>query len=697
MADFEPSIATTPPQTDISPIKIKTPENPSLKPQTIENVFSPNNQQLPPEDIRQMYQIWGQPEITLHSFETYRVNKLAYQAKIEKAAKNSIIFAMSKAIAAEKTRNAYNPNQSEKPIQPTQETTPENQKQSVIEHLIQGPYESLLRFTEKNKDLLNSDRQLQKILFKRILGETNGNQKRPIDSIEMSEYLSNRQQRKVKKKVIRQNLDQLLNQDQDTKIDIGYILFKSGEDAYYKERRKINNIVNIGLSSSNPEMINIAGELTSFLPENLQKKQSQRLVSIIENGINQDDQQIQLAVVDIIRFAPMDQRSRLIKMGFNRLEDQNCQFTLAFTIRDIPNDQISDDVLSIALQSKYQEVQNIAFDEIYKTPQDEQKNLILTASKSQFIEMYKKAIDRIPLLDPDQQLEAIRYGINQKNPEFINQALQKIDYLPREVIADFYRAGLSNPNPDIQFIYSKNLSKIPSEFIPEFIKMGIDSPNTNIKLALLKLIYRVENNQKQQLFELIIKSNLGNLLVSSQLYQNYRVSNSEIKREKFQKTGSEMILIGGSMKEKAVIRRKISSQSFLNWQNLYENHQLWKNNGFDYVPIEQIISYRFDKKSQTVDVVSGVLDTNLAYWEMTSNLFNTELNEKRRKIIDILEKNNILHSGNNQEKEEDGFRGHDHKQNFCLRFFRDQNGQPDFTKEPRLYLIDFDQSSSTSS
>ena len=29
--------------------------------------------------------------------------------------------------------------------------------------------------------------------------------------------------------------------------------------------------------------------------------------------------------------------------------------------------------------------------------------------------------------------------------------------------------------------------------------------------------------------------------------------------------------------------------------------------------------------------------------------------------------------------------------NFCLRFFRDENGKVDFDKIPRLYLIDFDQ------
>ena len=39
--------------------------------------------------------------------------------------------------------------------------------------------------------------------------------------------------------------------------------------------------------------------------------------------------------------------------------------------------------------------------------------------------------------------------------------------------------------------------------------------------------------------------------------------------------------------------------------------------------------------------------------------------------------------------------GHPHDGNFCLRFFRDQENRPDFTRTPRLYLIDFDQAISS--
>lgn len=75
---------------------------------------------------------------------------------------------------------------------------------------------------------------------------------------------------------------------------------------------------------------------------------------------------------------------------------------------------------------------------------------------------------------------------------------------------------------------------------------------------------------------------------------------------------------------------------------------------------------------------SGVLDLNLVDWSRITNLFSEELEAQRQKILKILEDQHVNH-------------GHPNKSNFVLRFFRDADGKPDFTKVPRLYLIDFDQ------
>ena len=65
-------------------------------------------------------------------------------------------------------------------------------------------------------------------------------------------------------------------------------------------------------------------------------------------------------------------------------------------------------------------------------------------------------------------------------------------------------------------------------------------------------------------------------------------------------------------------------------------------------------------------------------------MFQVELEEQRKKILSIL-------NGVGGLRYADKGIEHAHKQNFCLRFFRDDDGGIDFNRTPRLYLIDFDQ------
>ena len=103
---------------------------------------------------------------------------------------------------------------------------------------------------------------------------------------------------------------------------------------------------------------------------------------------------------------------------------------------------------------------------------------------------------------------------------------------------------------------------------------------------------------------------------------------------------------------------------------------MWKEAGFDYVPIEPIVSYRL-QADNLVDVSTGVLDLNLDLWLKMGGNFGKELKEKENRILSVLNSRSIHH-------------GHPHRENVVLRFFRDRKGRVDFTREPRIYLIDFD-------
>jgi hypothetical protein len=171
---------------------------------------------------------------------------------------------------------------------------------------------------------------------------------------------------------------------------------------------------------------------------------------------------------------------------------------------------------------------------------------------------------------------------------------------------------------------------------------------------------------------LMLNKNVQTLLFN-RLYQNAPVNFHE---HEFEKTGSRTILLGGRLKRK-LIKRIIRADSFEAWKYAYINID-WKEEGFDYVPVEPIQSVQRNKENPNlVEVKSGVLDINAECWEGYTRLFVNEIRLDINKIKNILENEGVYH-------------GHMNDKNFCLRFFRNSDGTINFTRKPRVYIIDFD-------
>ncbi|NTW30491.1 MAG: hypothetical protein HGA33_04375 [Candidatus Moranbacteria bacterium] len=160
----------------------------------------------------------------------------------------------------------------------------------------------------------------------------------------------------------------------------------------------------------------------------------------------------------------------------------------------------------------------------------------------------------------------------------------------------------------------------------------------------------------------------------------YRDVEEGFMRRDFQKSGSGLTLLGryssNDFKGRVIIRH-VEFRHFLAWKRLYDDYFFWKKNGFEYVPIEPIISFSIKNDCMT-DVYTGVLDTSLEDWLKTSTEWNDELIKQKRKIKRALREYGYWH-------------GHEHDGNFCVRFARDHEGKVDRVKMPRLYLIDFDE------
>lgn len=267
----------------------------------------------------------------------------------------------------------------------------------------------------------------------------------------------------------------------------------------------------------------------------------------------------------------------------------------------------------------------------------------------------------------------------------IKERLDLLEYVPRDMLAHFIKMGFESENPIIRFRCLRQIENLDPESderksieeeVENFMRAGFAGEDKQKWGESAEMNYFAPKKARKELFE-IAKNKLGNSLVESPLYKKKEVSGEHFSRQAFEKTGSGLTLLGGELKDNTIIRH-IEPEAFLTWQKLYEDHELWKNAGFDYVPIEPIQSFKVNK-DDLVDVYSGVLDLNYTWWkQISAGSFGWELHEDHDIILEVLGDQKVDH-------------GHAHDQNFCLRFFRDEKGNVDFTKKPRMYLIDFDQ------
>ncbi|MFA6566510.1 MAG: hypothetical protein WCT48_07245, partial [Candidatus Paceibacterota bacterium] len=257
--------------------------------------------------------------------------------------------------------------------------------------------------------------------------------------------------------------------------------------------------------------------------------------------------------------------------------------------------------------------------------------------------------------------------------------ISKEEAIPiQEKIAEIIEEGFANGRAEDMEEYALMIRYADKDKKAFLIRLGLSVADEKTRRRCLSMIPQVSENDKKELLK-TAKEKLGDALVEPPLYAGGAISGETFSRKKFEKTGFETTLIGGELKGKTILRQ-MTPEQFTVWQELYENHDLWKKAGFDYVPIEPIQSFKVNKNGM-LDVASGALDLSFESWRNLSGDFSEELDKDRKALLKVLIDNAFMH-------------GHQHGNNFCLRFWRDENGHVDFAKKPRLYLIDFDQAES---
>jgi hypothetical protein len=248
--------------------------------------------------------------------------------------------------------------------------------------------------------------------------------------------------------------------------------------------------------------------------------------------------------------------------------------------------------------------------------------------------------------------------LQQQIKETITQALQDSDWDVRRQAIDLAK-GIDD--------------EVLQQQIKETITQAFQDSDWDVRLKAIDLATGIDDEVLQQQLKEITRNHFKEYDVTSTgaLYNNSKDSRGFGGR--LNKTGSEIILIdtapgfeGKSFKGK-IITREIQIGLFLAWKKAYENHEAWKEAGYDYVPIEPILYFSVNK-DMTVRVYTGVLDKDVDSLGL----------EQDKKLKETLEKIGVHH-------------GHLHDKNVCTLFPRDAAGKIiiDGTM-PRQYIIDFD-------
>ena len=156
----------------------------------------------------------------------------------------------------------------------------------------------------------------------------------------------------------------------------------------------------------------------------------------------------------------------------------------------------------------------------------------------------------------------------------------------------------------------------------------------------------------------------------------------------FEKTGTETFVLPEAA-DAAV--RVIPRVAAANWLKAFSDWPTWYEAGFNYVPVEDVLSITPTEPptemSPQVAVTTSILH-GLSLRDYSTKISSQrhikELTAMRDQIKLILVDMGINH-------------GHDHDGNFVVVPYVDDSGEVDWSRVPRLYVIDFDQSRSTSS
>jgi hypothetical protein len=334
--------------------------------------------------------------------------------------------------------------------------------------------------------------------------------------------------------------------------------------------------------------------------------------------------------------------------------------------------------------------------------------------KSKTVQMALKVIGMIQHIPEQEREQLLQFALKNERPEVQFVVMEMIVYVPEQERTQLVKQGLENTIINIQLEAIKMIQYVPEQERAQLVKQGLKSISINTKLEVIKMIQYIPEQERAQLIKQVLQKTSINMMqleaikmiqyvpeqerkelidmVISMYASNNTIHNdnmainhplykkwTEYFKKPFYKSWSELTVFWDNSKlTNKIIMRTLPYSCFIVWQKAFEWYKIWLEAWFDYVPIEPIMDYSQCKENLDIDVYAQVLDNSLNQrWERCVLLYYNYLCAQKESICKTLRKMWITH-------------GHLHDGNFCIRFVRKEDWSIDYTKIPRLYLIDRD-------
>lgn len=384
-----------------------------------------------------------------------------------------------------------------------------------------------------------------------------------------------------------------------------------------------------------------------------------------------------------LELAPIEDRTELVRAILKDHSSRPFSRNSAIARLEIVPPENRADLLRIALIDPQLAVREVAARNIDKAPVEERMDLLRIVLNDTSRGAYNIQIGAAKNLG----IRVPRELFSDPSSALRHISIANVISEPTEDRTSLLRTSLTDTEWPVRRTAILNIAAAPAESRMELFRTGITDPDEGVKKAAISQLAALTESERRIILNeySALFTHKKELAGKTKLYESLDEDDHSLTRD-FKKSGSKTVLYGGPLHER-IIRRIIPKAGYLPWAQAFEADTYWQENGFDYVPVEPIVQVRQDSDELLVDVDTRVLTgPSLATWANNENtiedhLYKEEIQEQIEKIKKGLKEMGIEH-------------GHLHKGNFVLVFHKDLNNEPDLSRPPRVYIIDFDRSGS---